>query len=94
MQRRKMASSTSLPFVRKVAVKQSDGSLGTDSTIGAAFTDVIDADRGGATGYSLDQFFDSYIRYMNNADFVYMGDVEPQNEHIKIWIDTSSSNQD
>ena len=89
-----MATSESMPLIRKVALKQGDGTLGNDNTIGAVFTDIVDAERAGASGYSLDQFFDSYIKFMSNADFVYTGDVEPQNHHIKIWIDTSVTNQD
>lgn len=89
-----MATNTTMPFVRKVAVKQQDGGLGSDNTIGATFSDVVDADRSGATGYSLDQFFDSYMRFMKEANFVYAGDVKPQNSHIKIWLDTSVTNQD
>lgn len=89
-----MATNTTMPFVRKVAVKQQDGGLGSDNTIGATFSDVVDADRSGATGYSLDQFFDSYMRFMKEANFVYAGDIKPQNNHIKIWLDTSVTNQD
>lgn len=89
-----MASSTSLALVRKVAVKQEDGSLGQDNTIGAIFTDVVDSGRSNATGYSLDQFLDSYLKFMNETSFVYSGPNEPQNHHISLWIDTSKSNQD
>ena len=39
-----MASKETMPLVRKVAVKQQDGSLGNDNTIGATFADVIDAE--------------------------------------------------
>lgn len=89
-----MASSESLPLVRKIAVKQEDGSLGEDSTIGATFTDIIDSGRINATGYSLDQFFDSYMKFMNENAFVYAGPNEPQNHHIILWIDTSKNNQE
>lgn len=89
-----MASKETMPLVRKVAVKQQDGSLGSDNTIGATFSDVIDADRSGATGYSLDQFFDSYMKFMNEFDFTYVGDIEPTNRHIKIWVDTGHTNQE
>lgn len=92
MKRRRaiVASSETLPLVRKVAVKQSDGSLSADRTIGAVFTDIVDAERSGATGYSLDQFIDSYLKFMSETPFVYVGNEEPDNSHIKIWIDTNT----
>lgn len=89
-----MASKESLPLVRRVAVKQQDGGLGADNVIGATFVDVVDAERSGATGYSLDQFFDSYMKYMQEADFVYSGNIKPTNPHIKLWIDTGTTNQE
>lgn len=89
-----MASSATMPFVRKIAIKQQNGILSADHTIGATFADVIDTDRVGATGYTLDQFFDSYMKFMDEACFVYSGDIEPANHHIGIWLDTSKTNQD
>ena len=88
-----MASKETVPVVRKVAVKQQDGSLGGDNTIGATFADVIDADRSGATGYSLDQFFDSYMKFMDQNCFVYSRHVEPSNHHIGMSLHTSTTNQ-
>lgn len=85
-----MARSETMPLVRKVAVKQENGTLSNDSTFGALFTDVVDSDRSGATGYSLDQFIDSYIDFMTNTSFVYSGNEEPDNTHVALWVDTSS----
>lgn len=89
-----MASKETLPLVRKIAVKQQDGTLSADSTIGATFSDIVDTDRTGATGYSLDQFFDSYISFMNEYPFTYVGNEEPDNHHAFLWIDTGHTNQD
>lgn len=88
-----MATSSTMPLVRKVAIKQQDGGLGADNSIGASFMDVADVDRVGATGYTLDQFFDSYMKFMDENCFVYSGDIEPTNHHISIWLDTSTTNQ-
>lgn len=85
-----MASKETLPLVRKIAVKQDDGTLGADNTIGAIFTDVVDAERVGATGYSLDQFIDSYLKFMDETTFVYSGNETPTNTHIGLWIDTGT----
>lgn len=89
-----MASSTTMPLVRKIAQKQEDGTLGQDNTIGAIFTDIVDAERVGATGYSLDQFIDSYIAFMTSAPFIYSGNEEPDNSHIALWIDTQTPQND
>lgn len=89
-----MASNETLPLVRKVAVKQEDGTLGSDKTIGAVFTDIVDAERVGATGYSLDQFIDSYVNFMNETPFMYVGNEQPTNTHIALWIDTNTPQND
>ena len=85
-----MAQNSTMPLVRKIAEKQQDGTLGTDNTIGAVFTDVVDAERVGATGYSLDQFIDSYLAFMAANPFTYVGNEEPDNNHIKLWVDTGT----
>lgn len=83
-----MAQSSTMPLVRKVAEKQQDGTLGADRAIGAVFTDVVDAERAGATGYSLDQLMDSYLAFMAANPFTYVGNEEPLNHHIALWVDT------
>lgn len=83
-----MAQSSTVSLVRKIAEKQQDGVLSADSTIGAIFTDVVDGDRVGATGYSLDQFIDSYLAFMEANPFTYVGNEEPINHHIALWVDT------
>lgn len=85
-----MAQSSTMPLVRKIAEKQQDGTLGQDSTIGAVFTDVVDAERVGATGYSLDQFIDSYLAFMQTYPFTYVGNEEPDNHHVYLWVDTQT----
>lgn len=89
-----MASNNTLPLVRKVAVKQDDGTLSADNTIGAIFTDIVDAERIGATGYSLDQFIDSYISFLKETPFIYVGNEQPTNNHIALWIDTNTPQND
>lgn len=89
-----MASSQSMSFVRRVGTKGSDGAVGNYKEIGVPFTNVIDVDRGSAsTGYSLDQLLDSYLDFIKNSNFVYAGTSEPKNHNVKIWLDTSVTNQ-
>ena len=85
-----MAKNSTMPLIRKVAEKQTDGTLGNDNTIGATFEDVVDAERIGATGYSLDQFIDSYLAFMAANPFTYVGNEEPDNTHIALWVDTGT----
>lgn len=80
-------------LVTQVAQKQDDGTLALHSTFGADFSNVVD-NRAGKNNYTLDQFFDNYMNFMNNATFVYSGPDQPSNPHIGLWFDTSVSNQD
>jgi len=89
-----VAQSSTVSLVRKIAEKQQDGTLSADSTIGAIFTDVVDGERVGATGYSLDQFIDSYLAFMKANLFTYVGNEEPLNHHIALWVDTNSPQND
>ncbi len=89
-----MAQSSTMSLVRKIAEKQQDGTLGQDQTIGAVFTDVVDGERVGATGYSLDQFIDSYMAFMAANPFTYVGNEEPLNHHIALWVDTGHAQND
>ena len=84
-----MASSGSINLVREIVQKQDDGTLGEAYPIGVTFTEVVDAERLNASGYSLADFFDNYYNFMKNTSFVYKGPNTPSNEHIGIWIDTS-----
>lgn len=72
--------------VRKIAIKQKDGSIGSDYNIGATFANVMDSERAGATGYTLDQFFDSYMKMVKEVPFIYTGDDEPTNSHVLFWV--------
>jgi len=85
-----MASRDNITTVRKVAVKQSDGTLSADTDFGATFANVLDVGRSNETGYSLDQFLDHYVDFMKNTTFVYTGAIEPVNHHM-LWVDTSST---
>lgn len=89
-----MAISSSLNLVREVTQKQNDGTFGEHYRIGATFNDIVDGERSGASGYSLADFFDNYMSFMNNSFFVYRGTNEPTNTHIGIWIDTGHKQND
>lgn len=78
-------------LVRQVTVKGEDGQLGNPYSIGATFEEIVDT-RAGKGNYSLAQFFDNYIDFMNSTNFVAYGDTKPANTHARLWIDTSSSN--
>lgn len=84
-----MSNST---LVTKVLRKNETGELQTPVTIGVDFDNVIDT-RSNKGGYSLAQFFDAYVDYMNGTDFIYYGANQPQNTHTALWIDTSVTNQ-
>lgn len=80
-------------LVREVIRKNDDGTLEASQIIGASFDDVIDT-RANKGNYTLSQFFDNYIDYMNNTTFVSRGTVSPANTHIGVWIDETQTNQD
>lgn len=73
--------------------KLENGALGSMNRIGSTFEYVID-DRTGKGNYSLAQLFDSYMAFLEGADFIYYGSEKPSNTHTRIWIDTSQSNLD
>ena len=78
-------------LVRQVTVKGEDGQLGNPYSIGATFEEIVDT-RAGKGNYSLAQFFDNYVDFMNSTSFIAYGDTKPTNTHVRFWIDTSSSN--
>lgn len=80
-------------FLDHIAIKEKSGSISDDIPIGVPFDRVYLTDADGAT-INLQQFYNNYIKYMNETAFVHSGNVEPNNHHIKIWIDQDSSNQD
>lgn len=59
----------------------------------STFETTVDT-RANKGNYSLAQFFDHYIEFMQNADFIYYGAEKPANVHNRIWIDTSKTNQE
>lgn len=77
-------------LVNSVSIKQEDGTMTASKKIGATFEQIIDP----ATKQTLKQFYDNYLQFMKTADFVYYGDTQPTNTHIKLWIDTAHNNQD
>lgn len=85
-------------IVKEVSVKQSDDTFFGPTKIGASFQDVIDTDGVSIDGevnkrFTLKQFYDNYLSFMDEADFVYYGVDDPTpNERIKIWIDTNHNN--
>ncbi len=78
--------------LKDVSVKQDTGEMNGPYPVGVTFDNVVDSNRSKGN-YSLRKFFDNYIDYMTTADFIYCGAEEPQNSHVKIWIDTAHSNQ-
>lgn len=75
----------------EVARKVDDATgLGTRHKIGADFANVIDS----RNGYTLAQFFDSYLSFLKESNFVYTGSTQPVNSHVSLWIDTGHTNQD
>lgn len=80
-------------IVQEIYEKGDDGLLSNAYKIGASFKEVVDS-RSGKGNYSLEQFFDNYVEFMKNSQFVYMGATKPQNSHVVIWLDTNKTNQD
>ena len=80
-------------YIKDVAEKQDTGVMGQTLDIGVPFENVFDQ-RLDKDGYNLAQFFDNYMDFITSAYFMYYGAEEPTNSHIKIWIDTSKTNQD
>ena len=78
-------------LVHQVSIKDDSGYITSTTNIGATFDDVVDAGTG-RTNYTLTQFFDSYLNFMRNADFIYAGGVEPKNPKVVLWLDTSETN--
>lgn len=60
---------------------------------GADFKDIVETEAKYGHPYTLRQFFDNYMDFMQSADFIYYGTAAPSNSHVKIWIDTSTTNQ-
>lgn len=76
--------------ITKVAEKiDEDGQLGENYGFLNTFANIVDTE----TGYTLSEFLDNYLQYMKENNFTIVSAEEPQNSHIKIWIDTSSTNQ-
>lgn len=87
-----MPNTAQKALLKDVAIKQDTGDLSSPTPVGATFANVVDS-RASKGNYTLQQFFDSYMAYMQAADFTYYGAEKPSNPHIRIWIDTSTTNQ-
>lgn len=74
-------------IVSKVRVKQEDGSLSAANNLGSKADNVVLSD-----GHSVQQLADSYLSFMQSADFVYRGTTAPTNPRTCVWIDTGSTN--
>lgn len=79
-------------LLKDVSVKQDTGDMSSPTPVGVLFENVVDS-RSNKGNYTLQQFFDNYMAYMQAANFIYYGTEKPTNTHIKIWIDTSKTNQ-
>lgn len=85
-----MPATTQKTYLQSVSVKSDTGELGDEVPIGAKFADVVDG-RSAQGNYTLEQFFDNYMAFMKNADFIYYGGDNPEkNTHIKVWIDNTT----
>lgn len=80
-------------YLDHIAIKTQSGQAGDPIPIGVPFDNVYLTDADGNT-INLNQFYKSYIAYMNETSFVHSGPIEPGNHHIGVWIDQSSTNQD
>lgn len=84
-----MAETDQKQLVVSVREKTDTGTLSEAVPFGVSFDNVVDT-RKGQEHYTLAQFFDSYMKYMENTPFIYYGLTAPTNSHIKIWIDTNT----
>lgn len=75
-------------LLKEIRVKQDNGTMTDPVPMAAMFDYVFDP----TTKYTLKQFFNNYMNYMQHADFIYYGSEKPTNEHVRIWIDTSENN--
>lgn len=82
-----------ITIVRQVSEKNENGTLNDPVPIGATFETVVDT-RATKGNHTLAQFFDSYIDFMTNADFVYKGATEPTNGKTAVWVDTSHASSE
>lgn len=76
-------------IVWSISEKQENGTLGEEKRIGTTFDYVINDKM---DGYTLEQFFNHYMNFMQNADFIYYGVEKPTNTHTRIWLDTNNYN--
>lgn len=96
-----MASKTEQTYLVGVSRKKATGDDWEDvvglidnedtNSIGVTYGNVIDARGGTDNGYSLDQFYDSYIKFIKSSYFLTSGKTQPQNAYVSLWIDTSKT---
>ena len=74
-------------ILSKVRQKNDQGSFDASVDIGLTYKQVIDD----TTGYSLKQFYNNYLQFMNSSYFMYTGAEQPVNSKTLLWIDTGST---
>ena len=82
---------TNKTVVKRVVQKTETGMITDDMDIGVDFDSVVDT-RSDKGNHSLSQFFDNYVEFSENYDFMYRGASQPTNKHALIWIDTNQNN--
>jgi hypothetical protein len=90
--------------IRQVVTKESETTLSDTYNIGVLARNVIDlrpaqgteyAHDENETGYTLAQLIDSYMTFLNEVPFMYVGPSDDRNSnslvnsHTGLWIDTS-----
>ena len=75
--------------IHKVVEKTGDDTFGEDYAFINTFENIVDED----TGCTLSQFLDNYLQFLQENVYTQVSDSEPVNSHVKIWIDTSITNQ-
>lgn len=75
-------------LIKDVYLKGEDGQISSPVKIGTTFKEIVD-DRSTKGNYTLEQFFDNYLEFMQNGKFIYYGSDTPKNHNVALWIDTS-----
>lgn len=74
-------------ILSKVRQKNDQGMFDASVDIGLTYEQVVDA----TTGYSLKQFYNNYLQFMNSSYFMHIGSEQPVNSKTLLWIDTGST---
>ena len=82
---------TNKTVVKRVVQKTETGMITDDMDIGVDFDSVVDT-RSDKGNHSLSQFFDNYVEFSENYDFMYRGTSQPTNKNAWIGMDTNQNN--